>query len=112
MLTKNAAAGLLANDKGTGLAHFSVLTSPANGTLTVNADGSFKSITQVAQQLKDKLGPLTQAQRLMALTTIFGSDATRAASVLMDEGAKGLGKYIKATNDQSAAQREAAGLCA
>lgn len=68
-----------------------------------NADGSFKSIDEIAQQLQDSLGGLTEAERAQTLQTLFGSDATRAATVLMKEGAEGLAKYTAATNDQAAA---------
>ena len=78
------------------------------GLSFVNSDGSFKSMTQIAGQLHAKLGPLSEAQKTTALRTIFGADATRAATVLMNEGSKGIGKYIKATNDQDAAQKMAA----
>ena len=74
----------------------------------VDARGNFKSITDIAEILHDKMGKLTQAERTKAMATIFGSDATRAATVLMNDGAKGLGKFIKATSDQSAAQKMAA----
>lgn len=72
-----------------------------------NADGSFKSIGEVAQILQDKLGGLSAEQKTLALSTIFGSDATRAASVLMKEGADGVAKYTAATSDLEAAQRVA-----
>ena len=72
-----------------------------------NADGSFKSISEIAGQLHDKLGNLTQAQKTQALQTLFGSDASRAAAILMNEGTSGINKYIKATEDQTAAQKMA-----
>lgn len=72
-----------------------------------NADGSFVSISNVADQLQKKLGPLSEEQRTLALNTIFGADAARAASVLISEGAAGIDKYVKATSDQAAAQRQA-----
>ena len=40
-LTTTAGTGVLANDRGAGLAENAVVTSPTNGTLTINADGSF-----------------------------------------------------------------------
>jgi TP901 family phage tail tape measure protein len=73
----------------------------------VKTNGEFKSMQQIAGILQDKLGGLTQAQKSQALSQIFGSDATRAASVLVNEGAKGIGKYIDATNDMGAAQKMA-----
>jgi TP901 family phage tail tape measure protein len=75
------------------------------GIQFVDAHGSIKPVTEVAQILHDRLGKLTEAQRIQALQTLFGSDATRAATVLMNEGAGGLAKYIKATNDRGAAEQ-------
>lgn len=71
----------------------------------VDAQGNFLPIADVAQQLQDKLGGLSQAQQAAALTTIFGSDATRAATVLMGLGEKGVEQYTKAAEDQSAVQK-------
>lgn len=73
----------------------------------VKGNGEFESLTNIADQLQKKLSGLSAAQRTTALATIFGSDASRAATVLMKEGADGIKKYIKATNDQNAAQRMA-----
>ena len=73
-----------------------------------DAQGRVLPMTEVAQQLQDKLGGLTMEQRNAALATIFGSDATRGATVLLQEGAKGIQSYIKATSDRKAASRMAA----
>lgn len=83
------------------------LFSKQTGSAFVNANGTFKSMTQIAGLLHDKLSGLTEAQRAQALQSIFGSDSARAATVLMNEGAKGIAKYIKATQDQGAAQKMA-----
>ncbi|WP_051432584.1 phage tail tape measure protein [Promicromonospora kroppenstedtii] len=107
-------AGIKGSDAGTSLktmlsrlvpqtAKAATAMKDANLDFT-DANGNFVSLTEVAQQLKDGLGGLSEAQRTTALNTIFGSDASRAASVLMTEGAKGLGVYIKATRDQGAAE--------
>ena len=72
-----------------------------------DAQGNFLPIIEVAQQLQDALKGVSDAERTSALNKIFGSDATRAASVLADEGAAGLRKYIAATNDLGAAQEVA-----
>lgn len=77
------------------------------GLQFVDAQGNFKPLTNIAQQLQDKLGGLSEAQRTAALTTIFGSDASRAAGIMADQGAAGLQKMIDATNDKSAAERMA-----
>lgn len=74
------------------------------GLSFVDSKGNFKDITVIAEQLRTKLGGLTEAERAATLQQLFGSDATRAATVLMDEGAKGIEGYIKATRNQTAAQ--------
>lgn len=70
-----------------------------------DSNGHMKDAGGVAQELQAKLGGLSDKQKQAALNTIFGSDATRAATVLMNDGSKGLAKYTKATNDQTAASR-------
>lgn len=74
----------------------------------VDGKGNFDDITTVAQKLQDRLGGLSEAQRNAALQAIFGSDATRAATVLMREGEDGIREYIKATKDKTAAGKMAA----
>lgn len=111
------AAGIKGSDAGTSLktmlTRLVPQTTAAKNAMAqlhlnfVNADGSFKSISQVAGELHDKLGGLSAAQKTTALNTIFGSDASRAASVLMNEGAKGVDKYVKATKDKNAAEKVA-----
>ena len=49
-----------------------------------DAQGQFVGIAEVARQLQTSLGGLSDAQRQQALTTLFGSDAVRAASILME----------------------------
>lgn len=78
------------------------------GIETRNSDGSMKSVSEIAQELHDKMGNLTEAQRDQAMQTIFGSDASRAAAVLMKSGADGLAKYQQATQDATAAETMAA----
>lgn len=108
-------AGIKGSDAGTSLktmlARLVPTTNSARKAMEryhlsfVNADGSFKDITQIAGILQKRLGGLSEAQKTQALTTIFGSDATRAASVLIDEGSKGLAKYITATKESGVAQK-------
>lgn len=73
----------------------------------VKGNGQFESLENIAGQLQKRLSDLSQAQRTTALNTIFGSDASRAATVLMKEGTDGIRKFIKATEDQNAAQKMA-----
>ena len=70
-----------------------------------NGNGTMKSASEVAQLLHDKLGKLSPAARDAAMQTIFGSDASRAAAIMMNNGAAGLAKYTKATYDQTSASR-------
>lgn len=112
------AAGIKGSDAGTSLKTMLTRLIPASmeadatmkalGLSFVDVEGNIVPITQVAGQLQTALSGLSEAQRIAALNTIFGADATRAASVLMKEGAAGLAGYIAATNDMGAAQEVAA----
>ena len=68
------------------------------------SNGQMKDISGIADELTGKLGGLSDAERDAALQTIFGSDASRAAAILMQSGSEGLAKYIAATNDATAAE--------
>lgn len=116
VLGRFADAGIEGSDAGTSLkVMLQKLAAPASdkaadmiedlGLKTRDSSGQLLGATEMAQELQDKLGGLDAASRDAALSTIFGSDAMRAATVLMNSGEKGLQKYIKATNDQEAAQR-------
>lgn len=72
-----------------------------------NADGSFVSLADMAGQLQSKLAPLSAEQRQLALNTIFGSDASRAAAFLMKGGRAEVEKMTAAASDQTAAQKMA-----
>lgn len=111
------AAGIKGSDAGTSLktmlARLVPTTETAAGAMNklnidfTNADGSFKSLSEISEILADKMGNLSEEQRVLRMQQIFGSDATRAATVLMKEGAEGLEEYIKATKDSGAAARMA-----
>jgi TP901 family phage tail tape measure protein len=75
------------------------------GLKFTDSHGAMLPITEIAERIRVKFKDLTDAERTKAMATIFGSDATRAATVLMNEGAAGLAKYIKATNDRAAAEK-------
>lgn len=118
-LSAFANAGLLGSDAGTSMkTMFLALASPSKtaanemAKLGINAydtSGKFIGVTALAGQLKDKIGGLDDATRNAALSTIFGSDAMRAASVLMKEGSTGMQKWISDVNDQGFAATQAAG---
>lgn len=78
------------------------------GFSAYDAQGNFIGLEAVAQNLQKGLGGLSDEQRNATLSTIFGSDAVRAASILYDQGAAGIKSYTDAVNDQGAASRMAA----
>lgn len=116
VLGKFADAGIVGSDAGTSLkTMLQRLAAPSSdkaaekieqlGIKTRDSSGEMLGATEIAQELQNKLGGLDAATRDAALQTIFGSDAMRAATVLMNSGAEGLKKYTDATNDQEAASR-------
>lgn len=118
VLARFADAGIEGSDAGTSLkTMLQRLAAPTSeaaatkietlGIKTRDASGNLLGAAEMAQELQDKLGGLDAASRDAALSAIFGSDAMRAATVMMDSGTEGLQKYIDAANDQEAAQRQA-----
>lgn len=73
-----------------------------------DAQGNFVGMADLAGQLQQKLGHLSQEQQNAALKTIFGADAIRAAAILMREGAEGVEEWTKAVDDQGYAAMVAA----
>jgi phage-related protein len=57
-----------------------------------DANGSIKSMDEIANLLSTSMSGLTDAQRLSTMETLFGSDAIRAANILFKEGADGVNK--------------------
>jgi TP901 family phage tail tape measure protein len=117
-LSAFAHAGLIGSDAGTSFKTMLLaLANPAGktkdtmdelGISAYDASGKFIGITRLAEELKTKLGGLTQAQRDAALAQIFGTDAIRAANVLYQEGGKGIQQWIGSVNDAGYASRTAA----
>lgn len=110
-----ADAGVVGSDAGTSLkTMLQSLSAPTDkaselmsqlGIDVYDSNGHMLDAAGVAQELQTALAGLGDQQRAQALDTIFGSDATRAATILMNQGAEGIAKYTKATNDQTAASR-------
>lgn len=71
----------------------------------IKANGEFKSATEIAGILNNATKDLTESEQVRLLALAFGSDAQRAATALAAEGAAGLRDYLKATKDQTAAQK-------
>lgn len=115
VLASFADAGIKGSDAGTSLkTMLQRLAAPTDkaaemiqqlGLNVRDEHGNMKDAAGVAQELHDKLGGLSSAQKDAAMQTIFGSDASRAALVMTNLGRDGIEKYTAATNDQAAAQR-------
>jgi TP901 family phage tail tape measure protein len=94
--------GIKGSDAGTSLkTMLQSLTNPSTeaaqrmkelGIAAFDANGNFVGFEALAGQLKSSLAGLTQEQRAAALATIFGSDASRVANILYEEGAEGVAK--------------------
>lgn len=54
--------------------------------------GKLKTASEIAELLKNKLGGLTEQQRLASVQTLFGNDAYRTAVGLYEKGAEGINK--------------------
>ena len=116
-LTLFASKGLVGSDAGTKFnAMLQNLVAPsirAQGTIkklgleVYDSQGRFVGLAGVAQQLHDKLGHLTQAQRNAALGRIFSNAALTTANTLYEQGAKGVEKYTKMISQQGFASKVA-----
>lgn len=106
-------AGINGSDAGTSLkSMFIQLANPtaeASGLMKqlgldfFDAKGNFIGLQQTAGMLQKSLGGLSQEQRNQALATIFGSDASRVASILASTGADKFGDMAKAVTKSGAA---------
>jgi TP901 family phage tail tape measure protein len=113
-----ASAGLIGSDAGTSFkTMLQQLQAPSGktkdlmdelGISAYDAQGSFIGITQFAGQLREKLSKLTPEMRANAEAQIFGSDATRAANILYEQGSDGIQEWINKTNDSGYAAETAA----
>jgi hypothetical protein len=54
-----------------------------------DANGSVRSFADISGLLADKLGDLSSEEQIVALKTLFGTDAMRAAAIMMRTGAEG-----------------------
>lgn len=77
------------------------------GISTHDASGKFVGMSNLAGQLHDKLGKLTDQQRQEAEATIFGSYAIKGAGIIMDAGKSGVDKWTKAVSDSGFAAQQA-----
>lgn len=71
-----------------------------------NADGSMRSMAEVAEELNRALSGLSDEERVSAVQQIFGTDAMRGALSLMRQGADGV-REVSMAIDQISAQDQA-----
>lgn len=117
-LASFASAGLIGSDAGTSFKQMLLMLQAPSGKTkdlmdelgisAYDAQGQFIGITSLAGQLKEKLSKLTPEVRANAMAQIFGADATRAASILYEQGAEGIQNWINKTNDAGYASETAA----
>ena len=113
-----ASNGILGQKAGTGLRGvLSSLASPsAAAAKTLEAyniqlfdsQGKFIGLAGVADQLKMKLGGLTEEERANALGKIFSNAQLNTANILLRDGAAGIEDWTAAVNDQGYAAETAA----
>lgn len=60
-----------------------------------DAKGNIKPLQAISGTLRKSLAKLTNQQRALALETMFGTDAVRAANILFNEGADGVADFQK-----------------
>jgi TP901 family phage tail tape measure protein len=85
----------------------------AYGLEFFNANGSLKSMAEIAEQLRTKLSGLNDEAKTNVLKEIFGTDAMRTAIGLMQQGAQGLDNVaaaIKRTDAAAQAQERLKGF--
>jgi TP901 family phage tail tape measure protein len=118
VLAQFAQAGLKGSDAGTSLKTALQRFVPqskeardameALGISLFDSEGRFIGIQAAAQELQDGLGSLSEKQRLAALTTMFGADAIRAATILYEGGGRAVAEWRDKVDDAGAASETAA----
>jgi TP901 family phage tail tape measure protein len=113
-----ASKGLIGSDAGTSFKNMLQRMNPVSQKAADLVDeynisafdqqGNFIGLAKYAQRLHDGLAGLTDQQRQSTMSTIFGSDSVRAATVLYQDGAKGIQSWINKVNDQGYAADTAA----
>ncbi|MFT4280258.1 phage tail tape measure protein, partial [Microbacterium sp.] len=105
-----ASQGLLGSDAGTSLKTMLLNLNPTTkkaadlveqyNLQAFDQQGNFIGLAEYAGKLQAALGGMSAEQQSATLKTIFGTDAYRAAAVMLDEGEGGIRKWITAVNDQ------------
>ncbi|RZU64940.1 TP901 family phage tail tape measure protein [Microterricola gilva] len=108
-LSAFASAGLLGSDAGTSFKTMLQRLTPQSaearekmeelGISAYDAQGQFVGMEKFAGILQKSLKGLTPEARNAALGVMFGSDAVRAAAVVFEQGAEGIGEWIDKVDD-------------
>lgn len=112
-LTLLANAGISGSDAGTSLRVMLLRLIPTTkeaadltedlGIRTTTASGAIRPFPEIIDSYRQALARLTPEQRQAALTTIFGSDAIRAANIIFAQGEAGFLRATSAVSRQGAA---------
>lgn len=86
------------------------LYSEEAGSAFFDAQGNLKDMAEVAGILQAALGPLSEEQKNVALSTIFGTDAMRAAVGLANLGTEGFNELAGSIGQVDAAAQAATRL--
>lgn len=112
-------AGIKGSDAGTSLKTFLANLQPTTekqiklfkelGLVTEDGankffdqEGKIRSMTEIAGVLNGALAGMTEQQKALALETLFGSDAIRAAAIISNEGAVGINNLAESMGKVSA----------
>lgn len=108
-----ANAGIKGQDAGTSLKVMMMrLVQPTEkaaellkrlGISVYDADGNIRPLPDLVSQFSHALSGLDQSQRAAALSTIFGADAIRAASIVLAAGRESYDAMAQAVSKQGAA---------
>lgn len=77
------------------------------GISVFDGGGKMLSMAGIAEQLKTRLGGLTQQERLAALGRIFGNESLNAATLLYEGGAAAVNEWTAAVDDSGYAAEQA-----
>lgn len=108
-----ANAGIQGSDAGTSLKQmFLSLQAPSEkakeilgdfGIEVYDANGAMKDARSLIEEFSAALGPLTQEERNFALAAVFGSDAVRAANIVLMGGTEAFDAMHEAVTKEGAA---------
>lgn len=73
-----------------------------------DANGEMLSMSGIAEQLRTRLGGLSEQERLSALGRIFGNESLNAATLLYEGGAAKVDEWTAAVDDSGYAAQQAA----